>query len=97
MSNWTKWPIITESPMNSEIFSFASSNVIASFNSSSVIPVKYVINSGILVPGLINICKVLELPFRSNFMAPNSIMRSMRLSSPVVSRSNETNMFILLK
>jgi len=53
-------------------------------------------NSGIFTPGLTKNWRVSVFFFgsRLNFVAPNSMIRSLRLSSPVVSKSSEMNMFI---
>ncbi len=89
-----KWPTIGRSPMNSVIFCLISSSGGASFTSSFVMFVIWVMNSGIGTPGFMRVCSVSGFFFgsRLNLIAPNSVIWFFLLSSPVVSRSSETNM-----
>ena len=95
-SNEMKWPTIGRSPTNSWICGANSSMVGAFLTSLSVMFVMCVMNSGILTPGSMKDWRVSTFSFgsRLNFVAPNSMIRLVRLSKPVVSRSSEINMFI---
>ena len=93
VSNEMKCPTIGRSPMNSSNSGVFSSRVGAPSTSSFLIPVMCVMNWGIGMPGSMKVWNSSILPSRSNFVAPISMMRLVRLSSPVVSKSNEMNIF----